>query len=93
MKAFNLFENLEYDENRPHAEPLFVSDAGRVLRFTFKPGQRIPMADAPSSPMFYLVLKGEAVFTDSSGNEWSYGPNTLVAYEPGETFEVTAGSD
>jgi hypothetical protein len=69
MKTFNLFDSLEYSEDqvRAHAEPLFVSDAGRVLRFTFKPGQRIPEADAQSSTMLYLILKGQAVFSDEAG--------------------------
>lgn len=94
MKVFNLFEKLEFshDENA-HAEPLVVSDSGRVLRFTIRPGQTIPKADAPSSPMFFIVLRGQVVFADGSRREQSYGPNTLVAYEPGETFQLRAGGE
>lgn len=93
MKAFNLVENLKYDDDRAHAEPMIVWDTGRVLRFTFKPGQSIPEADAPSSPMFYLILQGGAIFTDHAGNVQHYGPNMMIAYEPGETFEIKAGSE
>jgi quercetin dioxygenase-like cupin family protein len=95
MKTFNLFENLEFkqDPNEGLAEPLHVSDTGRVLRFTFRPGQSIPKADSPSSPMFYIVLKGQAIFSDAGGREQSMGPNTLVIYEPGEEFKVRAGNE
>jgi quercetin dioxygenase-like cupin family protein len=94
MKAYNLIDNLQYEnQEHPHAEPLFVSDVGRVLRFTFKAGQRIPVADAPSSPIFYIILDGEALFADESGNIQRYGPNMMVAYEPGEKFEVMAGDE
>jgi quercetin dioxygenase-like cupin family protein len=93
MKVFHLVDELEYDQDRPHAEPLFVSDTGRVLLFTFHPGQAIPEADAPSSPMFYIVLAGDAQFTNARGQEEHFGPNTMVAYDPGEKFEVTAGPE
>jgi quercetin dioxygenase-like cupin family protein len=95
MKTFNLFENLQYkqDANDGLAEPLHVTDTGRVLRFTFRPGQSIPKADSPSSPMFYIVLKGQAIFTDAGGREQNLGPNTLVIYEPGEEFKVRAGNE
>lgn len=95
MKTFNLFENLEFsnDDENAHAEPLIVSDSGRVLRFTIRPGQTIPKADAPSSPMFFLVMKGQGIFTDASGRQQQFGPNTLVAYEPGESFELKAGNE
>ena len=95
MKTYDLFGNLQFkqDSSDGQAEPLHVTDTGRVLRFTFRPGQSIPKADSPSSPMFYIVLKGQAIFTDAGGREQSLGPNTLVIYEPGEDFKVRAGNE
>lgn len=95
MKTYDILGNLQFkqDSNDGLAEPLHVTDSGRVLRFTFRPGQSIPKADSPSSPMFYIVIKGSAVFTDAGGREQNVGPNSLVIYEPGEEFKVRAGNE
>ncbi len=50
MRTTNLLENLEFHGERPYAQPLYVDEHGRVIRFMLKPGQTIEEHRAPSSP-------------------------------------------
>ena len=39
MKSLSLLENVEFHAQSPYAEPLFVSDEARILRFMLRPGR------------------------------------------------------
>jgi quercetin dioxygenase-like cupin family protein len=69
MKSINLFENWEFNETRPHAEPLHVAMNGRTILFTLKPEQTIREHNAPSSPFYAVILSGRGIFAGADG--WS----------------------
>lgn len=93
MKTMQLLEDLEFHDRHPYAQPLFVGSTGRVLRFTLKPGQSIEEHNAPNSPFFVVVLKGEGVFAGGDGGEQRVGPNSLLIFGPRENHSVRALDD
>lgn len=90
MKTVNLLERLTFGDKDPHAEPLHVDRQGRAILFTLKPGQSIREHNAPSSPFFAVVLKGNGVFTGGDGVEHACGPNTLIICDAGEQHSIRA---
>jgi quercetin dioxygenase-like cupin family protein len=90
MKATNLLEKLEFHEEGPHAEPLFVDKDARILRFTLKPGQSIREHVAPSSPFYLVVLRGSGLFVGGDGREQEFGPMSLLVFQPGEAHAIRA---
>lgn len=90
MKKVALLDNLQFKTSDPHAEPLWVDENGRVLRFTLKPGQDIREHNAPSSPFYVVVLKGEGLFSGGDGEEQKVGPQSLLIFEPGEDHAIRA---
>ncbi|RIK31192.1 MAG: hypothetical protein DCC56_03105 [Anaerolineae bacterium] len=89
MKTANLLENLTF-KDEAHANPLHVDRQGRAILFTLKAGQSIREHNAPSSPFFVVVLKGQGVFTGGDGAEHVCGPNTLLVFDAGEQHSVRA---
>ncbi len=61
MKSISLFENWEFDDKGPHADPLHVNKNGRVILFTLKPGQTIREHSAPSSPFLVSCMVHRAL--------------------------------
>ena len=90
MKAIDLFENWQFDNKGPHAEPLHVDRNGRAILFTLKPGQTIREHNAPSSPFYVVILSGRGIFTGEDGIEQTVDPNTLLVFDPGESHMVHA---
>lgn len=90
MQSFQLLENLKFHEKGPNAEPLHVDANGRALRFTLQPGQTIREHEVPSSPFFVVILQGKGVFTGKDGREQTYGPETMLVFDPGEKHTVRA---
>lgn len=90
MKITNLLENLTFGSKDSHAEPLHVDTQGRAILFTLKPDQTIREHNAPSSPFFAVVLKGQGVFTGGDGVEHACGPNTLLVFDAGEQHAIRA---
>ncbi len=90
MKNMQLLEQLVFHDEEPYAEPLDVDEYSRVIRFTLKPGQKIAEHNAPHSPFNIVVLQGRGMFAGSDGKEQSYGPNTLLTFEPGENHAIRA---
>ena len=90
MRTTQLLEDLEFHERAPYAQPLYVGEHGRVLRFTLKPGQSIREHDAPHSPFYVVVLKGRGVFAGGDGKDQQFGPNALLIFDPGELHTVRA---
>lgn len=91
MKTTDLLTGVAFRDSRPNAEPLYVDVHGRVLRFSLKPGQRIEEHNAPNSPFYAVVLRGEGYFSGRDGSETRVGPNTFLIFEPGENHSVRAG--
>ena len=90
MRTMNLFDNLEFHDKDPYAQPLFVDDAGRVLRFTLRPGQTIMQHNAPDSPLYIVVLQGHGMFTGADIKADRFGPNALLVFDRGENHTVQA---
>jgi quercetin dioxygenase-like cupin family protein len=90
MKFVNLVENYIFNPKRPHAEPLHVDRNGRAILFTLEPGQVIREHNAPSSPFYAVVLQGQGVFSGGDGVEQTFGPDTLLIFDPGEQHAVRA---
>ena len=90
MRTMQLLEDLEFHESEPYAQPLFVDQYGRVIRFCMKPGQVIREHRAASSPFYAVVVKGRGIFVGADGQEQQVGPNALLVFEPGEDHEVRA---
>ncbi len=90
MKTFQLLHDLQFNDKNALATPLLVSDTGRILRFTLRPGQQIKQHKAPHSPVYIVVLKGRGGFSAADGVEQEFGPQALLTFEPGEEHAVRA---
>lgn len=90
MRAMNVWEQLEFRDNAPNAQPLYVDAAGRILRFALRPGQRIEEHSVPGSPVYILVLRGRGVFSGADGEGKTFGPESLLVFDPGELHAVRA---
>jgi len=93
MQLIHLYENLVFHDNNPYAEPLFVDEEKRVLRFALQPGQQVKEHEAPSSPVHIIVLQGKGIFTDEQGKEYEYGEGALIIFDSGEKHSVRALSE
>ena len=90
MKAIALLKDVEFHDKVPNAEPVFVSDEARVLRFALRPGQMVREHNAPHSPVIVSVLKGQGLFAGSDGVEQEFGPNDLLIFPSGENHSIRA---
>ncbi len=90
MKTVNLLENVQFGSKDPLAEPLHVDRHGRAILFTLKPGQFIREHNAPSSPFFAVVLKGQGVFSGGDNVEQTCEANTLLIFDAGENHAIRA---
>ncbi len=90
MKSMSLLEKVEFHEKDPNAEPLFVSDEARVLRFALRPGQGVREHNAPHSPVIVTVLQGRGLFAGGDGVEQEFGPNDLLVFQAGEDHAIRA---
>lgn len=90
MKSTSLFENCQFNQKGPHAEPLHVDRNGRAILFSLKPGQSIREHNAPSSPFYVVILSGRGEFTGGDGVEEIAGPNTLLVFDPAEQHVIRA---
>ncbi|KAA3644207.1 MAG: cupin domain-containing protein [Chloroflexi bacterium] len=90
MKKFPLLEKLEFRDDGPYAQPLWVDEHSRILRFMLKPGQSIDEHRSPRSPFYVVVLQGHGIFTGSDGVEQKVSTNTFLRFEPGENHSVRA---
>ena len=90
MKPVQLLEELKFHDKNPYAEPLFVAEDGRILRFALRPSQVIREHSAPHSPVYIVVLKGRGMFAGADGQEEQFGPNALLIFEAGENHSARA---
>ncbi len=93
MKSVQLLENLVFHDKNPNAEPLFVSEEGRILRLTLRPGQSVKEHQAPHSPVYIVVLKGRGMFAGADGKEQQFGANALLIFEAGELHSARADDE
>ena len=71
MKTTNLIEGIQFGDIEARGEPLYVDKLGRVIRFALKPGQSMREHNAPSSPVYIVVLKGKGMF--AGGGQFGCG--------------------
>lgn len=90
MKIEMLMEGWEFHDKNPYAQPLYVSHDGRILRYTLRPGQNVREHQAPHSPVYVVVLKGNGMFAGADGREQQFGPNALIIFEAGENHSIRA---
>ena len=90
MKTTNLMEDIQFSEKDAHAEPLYVDKLGRAIRFALKPGQMLREHNAPNSPFYAIVLKGQGMFAGGDGKEIKCNPNTLLIFDPKENHSIRA---
>lgn len=90
MRTTDLLANLEFHDDHPYAQPLYVDENGRVIRFMLKPGQSITEHKAPSSPFYVVVIQGRGLFAGTDGREREFGPNSILIFDKGETHAVRA---
>ncbi len=90
MQIIQLMEQLEFHTPNPYAQPLHVTETGRILRFMLKPGQSIREHHAPHSPFYAVILSGEGMFAGDDGQEERVGPGALLIFAPGERHAVRA---
>ncbi len=88
MQAISLHDNWVFHDDNPYAEPLFVNENGRILRFTLKPGQSVQEHTAPNSPVYIVVLKGEGLFSGDDNQEERFGPGALLIFDTGEPHAI-----
>jgi quercetin dioxygenase-like cupin family protein len=93
MQAIPLHDNLIFHDKDAHAEPLFIDEDGRILRFALKPGQSVQEHTAPSSPVYIVVLKGIGLFSGADGQEQHFGPGTLLILDTGEPHAIRAEAE
>ena len=90
MKSLALLEKPSFHDKNPFAEPLYVSDEARILRFALKPGQVVREHAAPHSPVFISVLKGQGMFAGPDEHEQQFGPTALIIFDAGENHSIRA---
>ncbi len=90
MKSRQVLQKLEFGQTRPEAEPLYVDKNGRVILFSLRPGQSLKEHNVPTSPFYVVVLKGRGVFAGGDGREQTFGPDSLLIFDPGEEHTVRA---
>jgi quercetin dioxygenase-like cupin family protein len=93
MQAISLYDNWVFHDENPAAEPLFVNEDGRILRFALKPGQSIQEHTAPNSPLYIVILKGEGLFSGGDGREERFGPGALLIFDTGEPHAIRAENE
>lgn len=90
MKIHHLLEGLEFHDKDPFAQALLVDNAGRILRWTLKPGQSVTEHRVPSSPLHIVVLQGRGMFAANGDAEQEIGVNTLITFEANESHSLRA---
>jgi hypothetical protein len=55
-----------------------------------QPGEQITEHSVPHSPFYVVVLKAYGMFAANGGQEKTFGPNTLLIFDPGEAHTVRA---
>jgi quercetin dioxygenase-like cupin family protein len=90
MESIKLIDVTEFHSENPYAKPLHVDENGRALLFALHPDQSIREHNAPSSPFYIVILKGQGVFTGGDGNGQTFGPGTLLIFGPGENHSIRA---
>ncbi len=90
MQSIDLGNATEFHDQNPYAKPLHVDQNGRALLFALHAGQSIKEHNVPSSPFYVVILKGKGIFTGGNGREQTFGPGTLLVFDPGEPHAVRA---
>jgi len=79
----NIFENQNFDSDRPAKDPIYISETFKVMRISLKKGLEIE-PHYGSHPVVFLVLKGKGVFPTDSG-EVELSENEYITYSDTES--------
>lgn len=90
MISIPLRDNWVFHDDNPYAEPLFVDQDGRILRFTLKAGQSVREHTAPNSPVYIVVLKGSGLFSGGDEEKQQFGAGALLVFDKGERHAIHA---
>ena len=90
MEGFQLMNNWELYDNVPYAQPLHVSEQGRILRFTLRPGQTVKQHTPPEWPINIVIISGRGLFTGADCLPVEFGADSLVIFDTGETHSIQA---
>ncbi len=90
MQTMDLLSGIQFSNEYPEAQPLYVSKNGRVIRWNLRPGQSIRQHNVPYSSFYVVVLQGTGMFSGKDGKEFRVSQNTLVVFEPGENHSIRA---
>ena len=82
-RSISLSDGLEYHDKHAYAQPLLVDAAGRILRFTLRPGQMIEEHEAPDSPFYLVVLKGHGYLPGPTASRSDSAPTRCWSLTPG----------
>ncbi|MBE2184181.1 MAG: cupin domain-containing protein [Anaerolineae bacterium] len=93
MKTYQLLEGLQFRDEIPYAQPLLVNAEGRILRFTLQPGQAVKEHEAPHSPVYIIVVRGNGLFAGPDGQEERLGAGSLIVFDSGERHSLRADTD
>jgi quercetin dioxygenase-like cupin family protein len=90
MESINLIDATEFHPKNPYAKPLHVDKNGRALLFALHPDQSVREHNAPTSPFYIVILKGQGAFSGGDNIEQIFGPGTLLIFSPGENHSIRA---
>ena len=90
MKTNHLLGDLTFRESAPIAQPLLVDQHSRIIRWMFKPGQKLEEHKVPDSPFYVIVVQGRGMFAGQDGIEEEVGSGSLLLFEQNEAHTVRA---
>ncbi len=90
MKSFDVMTGWKFGDKDPVAEPLYVTQDGRILRFALHAGQTVREHEAPHSPVYLQVLQGSGMFAGADGREHKASAGALLVFDAGETHTIRA---
>jgi quercetin dioxygenase-like cupin family protein len=90
MKTLALLSDLIFRDDNPNAQPILVDAHSRIIRFTLRPGQKIKEHRSPNSPLYIVVVQGSGIFSGANGESSTFGPNSLLIFDEGESHSIEA---
>ncbi len=90
MKVFDAMSGWQFGAKNPVAEPLYVTQDSRILRFALHAGQAVRGHEAPHSPVYIQVLKGSGMFSGAEGREQKAAAGALLVFDAGEDHSMRA---
>jgi quercetin dioxygenase-like cupin family protein len=83
-------KDVMFNKDHAIAEPLFVNENNRLLRFALLPGQEIKEHNSPSSPVFIKIIRGRGVFWGEDKKEQELDKDSVIVFKKGEMHGIKA---